>query len=173
MVGHLRTPQIDGGAGYYYCKPKINRNGLPCHELTQMKNLRKVQPQLQERIDKMICEILLNTPYYEFRKEVRGYVADVTRGQASYKDNMFTVPSWAYNPRHPKNLSSGGGYFTYYVSHELAHLIAYKKYGARCYHDFRFYKVFKEVCPKNYQYFELDYKKTASNYGICKKNSKS
>jgi hypothetical protein len=134
-----------------------------------MKNLSNIQPQLQEQIDNMIAWILFHTPYYEFRKEVRGYIADVSRGQAIYKYNMFTVPYWAYKPTHSKNLSSKGGYFIYYVAHELAHLIAFKKHGGRCNHDFRFYEVFKEVCPKNYQYFELDYKKTASNYGISKK----
>lgn len=117
----------------------------------------------------MIIGILVDTPYYEFRNEVRGYIADVARGQARSSDNTFTVPYWAYNPGHPKNLSSNGGYFTYYVSHELAHLISFKKHGVRCNHDYRFYEVFKEVCPSIYQYFELDYKKTAGNFGIGKK----
>jgi len=138
-----------------------------------MKTFPKVQPQFQEQIDKKISGILVRTSYYRFRKEVRGYIADVTRGQAYYKYNMFTVPSWAYHPGYRKNLSSQGGYFTYYVSHELAHLIAYKKYGVSCKHDSRFYEIFKEVCPKKYQYFELDYKKTASRYGICRKESDS
>ena len=133
----------------------------------------KIQPQLQEQIDNVIARILLRTPYRRFRKEVRGFIADVARGQAFYKDNTFIVPSWAYNPDHLKNLRSQGGYFIYYVSHELAHLIAYKKHGVRCNHDSRFYEIFKEICPKDYQYFELDYKKTASRYGICKKEIES
>lgn len=131
-----------------------------------MKKLRKIQPQFQEQIDNMIAGILLHTPYYDFRKEVRGYIADVTRGQAHYKENMFTVPYWAFKPAYPKNLSSNGGYFIYYVAHELAHLIGYKKYGVRCNHDFRYYEVFMEICPKDCQHFELAYKKTASKYGI-------
>lgn len=131
-----------------------------------MKKLQKIQAQLQKQIDNMIAAILMDTPYFEFCREVRGYIADVARGQAHYKDNMFTVPHWAYNPGHPKNLSSNGGYFSYYVAHELAHLIAYKKHGCRCSHDSRFYEIFVEICPEDFQYFELAYKKTAGKYGV-------
>ena len=107
-----------------------------------MKKLRKIQHHLQDKIDSMVVEILSNTPYSEFRKEVRGYIADIKRGRAYYNDNVFTVPLWAFKPDYPKNVRSKGGYFVYYVAHELSHLISYKVYGERCCHDIRFYGIF-------------------------------
>jgi len=128
-----------------------------------------IQPHLQERIDKAIANILTSTPYNEFIKEVKGYIADVVRGKSHTKNNTFTVPYWAYKPDYPKNRKSNGGYFIYYVAHELSHLIAYKKFKHGSNHNFEFYQIFMEICPKEYQHFELNYKKTAAKYGIAKK----
>ena len=130
----------------------------------------KIQPHLQKHIDNAINEILTHTTYSEFKNKVHGYIADVVRGKAHSKEMMFTVPYWAYKPDYPKNRKTKGvGYFIYYVAHELAHLIATTKHGGGCNHDFRFYEIFMEICPKEYQHFELGYKKTATKYGIAKK----
>ena len=131
-----------------------------------MKRLKllKIQLHLQDKIDDIIIRILSNTPYYEFHKEVRGYIADVARGRAHTKYNVFTVPLWAYKPDYPKNIKSNGGYFVYYVAHELSHLISYKVYGGRCNHDSRFYHIFTNICPEEYQHFELAYIKSAVNH---------
>lgn len=134
-----------------------------------MKKPNKIEPQIQNKIDEVIDGILCNTPYNDFRKEIQGYVADVVRGRAYSKEAVFTVPYWAYRPTYPKNRKTKGGYFIYYVAHELTHLIAHKKFGGRCNHDSNFYKIFMEICPKEYQHFELGYKKTAAKYGISKK----
>lgn len=122
-----------------------------------MIKLKKIKPHLQEKIDKVIDLLLHNTPYNEFRKDISGYIADVSRGRAHSADFVFTVPLWAYKPDHPKNLKSNGGYFIYYVAHELSHLISHKLYGGKCNHDPGFYEVFKKICPEEYQHFELDY----------------
>ncbi len=126
-----------------------------------MKNPYKIKAQLQEKIDHMIAKVLANTPYASYQKDVRGYIADVKRGRAYSRDSLFTVPYWAYKPDHPKNLRSNGGYFTYYVAHELSHLIVFKEFGGSANHDARFYEIFRIICPEEYQHFELDYIKNA------------
>lgn len=136
-----------------------------------MKKPRKIQPHLQNHIDKAIDEILITTPYHEFINDVRGYITDTRRGQAHSKINVFTVPYWAFKPSYPKNLKTNGGYFLYYVAHELAHLITYLKYGGNCNHDYRFYETFMEICPKEHQHFELNYKKTSIKFGITENKS--
>jgi len=136
-----------------------------------MKQLRKIQPHLQSNIDTAIDSILNNTVYNKYRNGIKGYIADVRAGQAHYKDCVFTVPYWAYKPDYPKNLKTHGGYFIYYVAHELAHLLSFKKHGEKCNHDHRFYEIFREICPSQYQYFELGYKKSSGKYGISKNNS--
>jgi hypothetical protein len=127
--------------------------------------LPQVQSKFQKHIDKVIVSLLKRTPYRKLRKEVRGHIAIMERGMASYQHNLFFVPYWAFYPRHPKNVSSNGGYFIYYVAHELSHILAYKKHGVRCGHDPRFTEIFETICPKEHQHFEEEYK-VASNYGV-------
>jgi predicted SprT family Zn-dependent metalloprotease len=127
-----------------------------------MVNLAYIRPELQKQIDGMIIKMLKRSPYRGFRKDVHGYIANLQRGEAHYQYNAFFVPYWAFNPNHPKNIGSKGGYFIYYVAHELSHMIAFKKHGVRCYHDARFYEIFETICPKEYQHFELQYKSSAN-----------
>ena len=134
-----------------------------------MRTLRMVQPQFQDKIDGAIDAILMQSQYSKYRKEIKGFIADVTRGRAHYSDRVFTVPFWAYKPTHPKNMATNGGYFIYYVAHELSHLVSHIKYGENCCHDHRFYEIFAELCPIEYQHFELSYIKTAGNFGIPRK----
>jgi predicted SprT family Zn-dependent metalloprotease len=96
---------------------------------------------------------------------IRGYVADVSSGVA-YDDGRFTVPLWAYKQR-------SGGYFIFYVSHELAHVLRQKKYGDGKPHDATYYKVFCDICPKRYQHYELKYKPSAKKYGISEKQNRT
>jgi len=130
---------------------------------------KKIQPQLQKHIDEAITKLLSGTSYQKYRNEVQGYIADVVRGHAHSKESMFTVPYWAFKPDYPKNRRTNGGYFLYYVAHELSHIIAVKIHGGKCFHDPNFYGVFMDICPKEYQHFELRYKKTAAKYGITEK----
>jgi len=128
-----------------------------------MSKFPNIQPEYQKQIDNVVLRVLKHTPYRKYRKDVRGYVANTPRGEANYMFCAFTVPYWAFNSNHPKNMVSKGGFFIYYVAHELSHLIAFKKHGVRCYHDARFYEIFETICPKEYQHFELAYK-AATNY---------
>ena len=127
--------------------------------------LPQILPRFQKQTDKVIIGMLKRTPYRKFRKDVRGHVAVTERGMACYQNNSFYVPYWAFHSRHPKNVSSNGGYFIYYVAHELSHILAYKKHGVRCGHDARFTEIFETICPKEHQHFEEEYK-AASNYGV-------
>ena len=133
-----------------------------------MTKLRKICYHLQSQINEVIS-ILISECKTEYDiKGIVGYVADTTRG-FSHFDGQFTVPLWAYDKRYKGKGSFGEeGYFTYYVAHELAHQLRYKKYGKDGSHDYRFYEIFMDICPKQFQHFELEYKKTASKYGIGK-----
>lgn len=131
-----------------------------------MKRILKIRHDLQNEIDKVITN-LLNDCSVKFDIEgIIGYVADIRRGCAKF-DGRFTVPLWAYDRRYKgKSYRGEEGYFTYYVAHELAHELKYKKYGKHSGHDFEFYEIFMTICPKKLQHFELHYKKTSSKYGI-------
>ena len=124
-------------------------------------------PDSSKKIQKVVRSMLKRTAYREYRKKIPGYVADIQRGEAHYQPCVFIVPYWAYNPTHPKNLSSQGGYFIYYVAHELSHMIAFKKHGVRCGHDARFLEIFEAICPKEYQHFEVAYQ-TSGTYNDSK-----
>ena len=147
-----------------------------------MKQLRKIQQQHQAEIDEVINRLLSECKVEYNNEGVRGFVADTHRGFAHY-DGQFTVPQWAYDKQHlsqqdfeKKHCVHAGwnkvkaykkeGYFIYYVAHELAHQLRYIKYNKGGGHDFRFYEIFMDICPKDYQHHELNYKKTASKYGI-------
>jgi len=130
-----------------------------------MITLPQALPDSQKKIHKVVVSVLKRTPYRKYRKDVRGYIADVQRGEAHYQPCVFIVPYWAFNPTHPKNIAANGGYFIYYVAHELSHIIAYKKHGVKCGHDARFYEIFEKICPKEHQYFEETYK-SSPHYGV-------
>jgi predicted SprT family Zn-dependent metalloprotease len=94
-------------------------------------------------------------------RSITGYVVNQQRGHAYWYQSEFTVPLWAYK--------KGMEYFRYYVSHELSHIIGYRKFRSIS-HDKEFYEVFKRLCPKEIQHHEIGYlKKTAHNNGIWEK----
>jgi len=132
------------------------------------KKPRMIKPQFQKEIDDMVDKLLIDTPYYEFCKDFRGYITQTVRGRASRFGTYFTVPYWAYTPHSEVNKRTNNGYFIYYTAHELAHIIANSINEEMCHHDSRFYKIFMEICPKEFQYFELAFKPSCKKYGIKK-----
>lgn len=127
-----------------------------------MKALKNIQPQFQEKINDVIDRLLSDYNKVDSSIDfngIEGFVADTERGYAHY-DGRFTVPLWALI--RPK----GTGYFVYYVAHELSHQLRYKKYDTEGSHDFKFYEIFTKLCPTEFQHFELNYKKSASKYGV-------
>ena len=122
------------------------------------KQIRKICHVHEAEINSVISNLLLN---YDKRINpclIKGYVTDGYRGRAYCKENMFSVPLWAYN--------RGLDYFTYYTAHEISHIISWRRYKNNI-HDAKFYEIFKELCPKDVQHFELHYKKQANvRYGV-------
>lgn len=133
-----------------------------------MKKLRKICHHLQPEINEVINRLLSECKVEYNNEGIKGYIADVRRGYARW-DGQFTVPLWAYDKRYAGlNYRGEEDYFIYYVAHELSHQLRYIKYGKEGSHDFRFYEIFMDICPKHLQHFELEYKSTASKYGISK-----
>lgn len=133
-----------------------------------MKKFRKIQDNLQSIINNEI-NILLKDKELD-AKGIVGFIADVKVGRARYSTMQFTVPLWTYTKKAVIGYRRHEGYFTYYVAHELSHLLAYKKYKNKGKnHGEKFYEIFKIICPSEYQYFELYYKPSAKKYGINKK----
>jgi predicted SprT family Zn-dependent metalloprotease len=124
-----------------------------------MRQLKKIQSQFQEKLDKVVDELVSQYPRKINLRKLKWYVTDTCRGRA-YHEGQFTVPLWAYK--------KGDDYFKYYTAHELAHYITFKRFGKNHSHDAKFYNVFIELCPKHLQYHELKYKKTSCKYGIKK-----
>ena len=130
-----------------------------------MKTVKNIQPQLQEIIDSTIQCLLIEFSKIEDYKdiditEIRGYIVDGNRGYAHLKQGYFTVPFWAYK----KGIND---YFIYYTAHELSHIITWRKYcDEKGHHDFKFYDIFMKICPKEFQKYELNYKKSSIKYGI-------
>ncbi len=131
-----------------------------------MKRIKNIQHHFQEIIDSTTKFLLSEFNKLESEKdiditEIKGYIVDGNRGYAHLKEGYFTVPLWAFR----KGIND---YFIYYVAHELSHVIAWRKYNENGQHNFQFYDIFMKVCPKEFQYHELDYKKSAIKYGIEK-----
>jgi predicted SprT family Zn-dependent metalloprotease len=115
---------------------------------------------LQPEIDKIISELIAECKMdYDFRF-IEGYITDTRRGRA-YFGSHFTVPLWAFDKRHP-GYRSEMGYFKYYVAHELSHIIQYRINNTHG-HGKSFYRVFKNICPLEFQHFEIYYKPSAKN----------
>jgi len=131
---------------------------------TEMKTLRKIQTHLQIEIDTVIKNLLYKTKFDgKFTNGIKGYIADVRAGKALY-DGRFTVPYWAFKDKRK-------GYFIWYVAHELSHQLRYKVYGIDGCHDMRFYELFLQICPDEFQHFEVHYKPSCVKYGISKNKS--
>jgi len=114
-----------------------------------------------EKISKEIIDLLFNYDKRIKSTTIKGYVIKGVRGRAYTEHGQFTVPNWTF--------VRGAGYFTYYVAHELAHIIAARKYSGAAIHDKYFYKVFCKLCPKDLQHYEIDYKKRSSRFGVKEK----
>jgi hypothetical protein len=81
-----------------------------------------------------------------------------TRGWA--RRSGFSVPMWAWD--------RGNNYFTYYICHELSHILAK---GFK--HDVYFYNKFKKICPTylwiyEHEYLPTKWKKYLNNKGSYK-----
>jgi predicted metal-dependent hydrolase len=127
------------------------------------RKLNKIIHKYDEIINKTAQELLYNYDKRLSVNSIKGYVTDTTRGMAYGDEKIYTVPFWSYK-RSKK-------YFTYYVAHELSHIIQAMKYKYTL-HDEKFYDIFKRICPTEFQHYELHYKKSAGRYGIRKSNRK-
>lgn len=131
-----------------------------------MKTPKKIQPQFQQALD--LVKNCLISNFIEIdnsfdTNNIKCYIVDQNRGRAYLKESMFTIPLFAYN--------KGLEYFTWYVAHELSHILRFKKYNDYGSHDRRFYEIFTQVCPTCSQHHELHYKKSAVRFGVSKKQS--
>jgi len=123
-------------------------------------NIRKKLPYYQKDIDKAIINLLLSYDKRIKPTTIKGFVVDAIRGHAHFKEGIFSVPEWSIN--------KGYDHFTYYVAHEMAHIISYRKYKAQN-HDKDFYRVFIKICPLRLQHYELEYIKRSKLYGVKEK----
>jgi len=131
-----------------------------------MKRLKKLQHHLQPNIDEVINRLVSECKNEYDISHVKGFIADVDRGVAHF-DGQFTVPLWAFDRRHKgRNYRGDEGYFIYYVAHELSHQVYFKKHGYKGRHNANFYEIFKDLCPKEYQHFELNYIPSSKRFGI-------
>lgn len=135
-----------------------------------MRKIYKIQHSLQKEIDETISQLLEKYPEF-LNTNITGYISDSECGRAFYSENKFYVPLWAFDKRFAgKTYHGDDGYFTYYVAHELSHIISGHKTGTVG-HKKEFYDVFKQICPTEYQYFEINYKPSCKHFGITTKNT--
>jgi len=85
------------------------------------------------------------------------WVVNQCRGICHYDKRYISIPLWA--------VIKGKEFRTYYFCHEAAH-----SWRLRGNHDREFMLKFMELCPKNCQHFELNYKpQQAKAAGISEK----
>ena len=82
------------------------------------------------------------------------WCVDQVRGRAYCDNNTITIPLWCLDT------DKGGGYLSWYVSHEMAHILAWKRYKGRG-HGLDFYRCLVQLCPPANQKYEYDYMKLA------------
>jgi predicted metal-dependent hydrolase len=80
----------------------------------------------------------------------RFFVVKQDRGRCYYDSGTITIPLWVINNPKP-------GKKFWYIAHELAHV-----YTKGDNHGSKFMAKLKEICPKEYQHFELNYKPRAA-----------
>ena len=83
------------------------------------------------------------------------YCVDQVRGRAYCNNNTITIPLWCLDT------DKGGGYLSWYVAHEMAHILAWKRYKARG-HGLEFYRCLVQLCPPANQKYEYDYMKLSA-----------
>ena len=161
--------------------------------LTDYKRGGRIKPNnivssLQSTIDEVKNKIIEGADITQEQKEklqeIRAYVVDSGRGMAWYRKGYFSVPLWSYEKQEMSSVdfqkkyhdwdknwfdSHRGrkGYFIYYVAHELAHFLCYVTNLLDCKgHKVGFYDAFLKLCPKEYQFYELNYIKKSDKYGV-------
>lgn len=121
-----------------------------------VKRVNKIQHELQSVLDEKIKILLKKAGLDKFNPT--GYIVDQEYGKAWSKYNLITIPLYAYK-------SKKKGYFTYYIAHELSHIVARKSTKKKIEsHGKEFYKYFNIICPKKYKHYELDYKPSSKKY---------
>ncbi len=85
------------------------------------------------------------------------YVVNSRRGKASSKAARVTVPSFVFREQvnfcQKGYIAGGVPLATYYLAHELAHIMATKQN-----HGPVFMEAFKKLCPDHLQHYEYIYK---------------
>ena len=145
-------------------------------------------PSLQKNINEVKLKIVNDADISKSDKEklleVNAYVVNSARGVAWFSKGYFSVPLWAYEKQEMSDKqfrkkyktwdkkwfdSNKGrdGYFVYYLAHELSHFLCKIKGQSKCgNHSLEFYESFKKLCPYRYQFYELNYIKTSTKYGV-------
>jgi len=92
---------------------------------------------------------------YEARylSEVTVWCVDQHRGRAYRRFNDVTIPKWSLTEE------KGCGYITWYVAHELAHMLADERWGNTRGHCLDFYRAMVDICPRQHQSHEYGYQK--------------
>ena len=96
-------------------------------------------------------------------------VHSARRGRAHSKNKDITIPAWAVSK------SKGNeGFYHWYVAHECAHAVNFEvDNGARLriQHGPMFMYRLMQICPRQYQHYELEYKpQNAAAAGIRKED---
>jgi len=115
------------------------------------------------KVNEIAYKLLKNINYDNLiqKYKINGHVCKIHRGKANV-DYTFSIPIFAFN--------KGIEYFTYYIAHELSHILQYIFHN-RMNHRSTFYKYFVMVCPEEFQKYEINYKPRLFNkYGIKKYN---
>ena len=116
-----------------------------------------MEPKMQAKSHKRIRQLLAaKLEKHGIDCDVTVYEVNQTRGRAYFKHNFITVPSWCFE--------RGKQYVDYYLSHELAHILA----GRDANHGPEFQEWLQLLT--DYPHFEHDYKpRLAAAAGISKK----
>lgn len=118
---------------------------------------------LYKTVNQVARELIRNSKYNDGEIE-RWYLCVVDQNCGKTYPNRFTisVPKWTLDKK-------GEDYFRYYVAHELAHMVAIKKFGEGG-HGKTFMECFKNICPEELQHHEYGYKpRNAASAGVSKK----
>lgn len=128
------------------------------------KIVKKLQPRLNQVVSSLIESATLPKATKKRLKSVHIFPVDQDGGRAYYLNNTVTIPKWAFEYRR-KN------FLKHYAAHELAHILAYEKYGnGIAPHGSEFYSCLKKLTTDTL-HFELDYKpKNAAAAGIKNNN---
>ena len=111
---------------------------------------------VMDRIIKSVRKKGLITAYERrYLSEVTVWCVEQQRGRAYYGYNDITIPKWCIRKEEIEEIP---GVISWYVAHELAHLLAMKRWGAKG-HGIDFYKALVDICPRPYQKYEYGYQK--------------